>query len=70
MALQHTHTNWNRGSYTADRNYQIKQAENSSLAIGNLTNLNAHLDRVSLAFGYGYDLLQNVATLTSDLASY
>ncbi len=72
MALSNLHTNWIKGSYTADRDEEIKNQENAKLLGGNLAWLNAHADTVgnSIAVGYGYDLKKNLSTLKTDLAGY
>jgi len=78
MPLKNLHTNWNNGSYEADRNKHIKEKENSLLYNSRnsktpekLQNLNAHNDGAnSIAFGYGYDLFKNVEKLGIDLQAY
>lgn len=72
MALTGLHTNWLNGSYTNDRDYQIKLRENPWLLGRNLTWLNAHVDRIgnSVAVGYGYDLRRNLRNLRAALANY
>ncbi|MBU0633007.1 hypothetical protein KKA17_10220 [bacterium] len=71
MALSNTHTNWAHGSYTNDRDYYLKEKENSDLFGDGVTNLNAHDDNNGhLAFGYGYDLFANVNNLTTELRPY
>jgi Ca2+-binding RTX toxin-like protein len=76
MALTNLHTTgWEHGSYEEDRNYQIKIRENDDLYDSRNSatpeNLNAHDDNNhSIAFGYGYDLFQNLNTLVNDLDDY
>ena len=72
MALSGLHTNWFRGSYTSDRDYEIKLFENAPMLVNNnLSKLNTHDDgNTSIAIGYGYDLNKNLATLKTDLASF
>ncbi len=72
MPLTGLHTNWIYGSYTNDRDHEIKIWENARLAGGNLTWLNAHVDEVAhhIAVGYGYDLFENLNTLQTDLAGF
>ena len=50
MALGTTHTNWQHGSYEADRNDQIKYSENRRLYLGNLADLDACNDNVVLGY--------------------
>ncbi len=70
MSLSNTRTNWLNGSYENDRNANIKEKENSEL-FKKGTNLDAHDDKAtSVAIGYGYDLIQNVNRLQTDLAPY
>ena len=72
MALTVLHTEWEEGSYQADRNWVLKLAENADLALGrNLSGLNPHWDgRSSIALGYGFDLLANDnATINSYLTT-
>ena len=65
MALTGLHTNWLRGSYNADRDYEIKKSES--------LNLRPYYDITadSVAIGYGCDLLKgdDVATIKSDLSN-
>jgi Ca2+-binding RTX toxin-like protein len=65
MALTGLHANWQRGSYNADRDYEIKKSEGLKLK--------PYYDKManSVAIGYGCDLLKgdNVATIKSDLSS-
>ena len=69
MALSSYHTDWKYGSYLDDLCEHLKQSENAPLKKNAeegkpLVNLNAHDDKViSVAFGYGYDLIQNVNNL-------
>jgi len=70
MALNTVHSDWSDGTYTNDRNNHIKLYENASLAGGNLNFLDAHFEGKSMAFGYGYDLFQNLSTLQTDLAPF
>ena len=60
MSLSNTSSNWTHGSYEADRNFEIKRAENDPLRAGtDLRGLNPHTDGVnSVAIGYGFDLLE------------
>jgi hypothetical protein len=62
MPLTGLHTDWIHGSYANDRDYEIKRWENATLADGDLTLLNAHVDSVAnhIAVGYGYDLFENL----------
>lgn len=57
-----TNISWTRGSYELDRFYFLRAAENPN------ENLNTHYDGVSIAIGYGYDLLENYETVTADFA--
>jgi hypothetical protein len=75
MALASTHTNYAYGTYKEDRNDLIKQYENAPLYASRndptYNNLNAHDDRKQhIAFGYGYDLFQNLSKLKSDLSGF
>lgn len=58
------------GSYNDDRNNFIKEYENAALAASNLAFLDAHAEGTSMAFGYGYDLYQNLSALRTDLAAF
>jgi Ca2+-binding RTX toxin-like protein len=63
MALTNFHTDWEQGTYEADRNHSIKIAENDELLGGNLIYLKPYPDKTarngagSIAIGYGFDLL-------------
>ena len=62
MALTGLHTNWSRGSYQADRDWEIKLSENAGLATGNdLSGLKPY-DDGNITIGYGYDLSVNSVT--------
>jgi hypothetical protein len=60
MALTGLHTDWQQGSYKADRDYRLKVLEDNELRKGtNLKGLRPHLDKIgsSIVIGYGLDLL-------------
>jgi hypothetical protein len=60
MPLTKLHNSaWITGSYVGDRDFLLKVAENNELRRGtDLSGLAPHFDgKVSLALGYGFDLL-------------
>ncbi|MCP4990288.1 MAG: hypothetical protein GY928_30900 [Colwellia sp.] len=67
MALKEIHTTT---AYQDVRNEHIKKSENEPLSNDILTNLDAHFEGTSMAFGYGYDLFQNITTLQTDLSTF
>ena len=67
MALQNANTQWILGSYTNDRNDEIKRSENDPLRVSGQP-LGLHRDHLGRpAIGYGVDLLARSASTSATL---